>query len=294
MSLLELFCDVDDFWQGFVSQWHQQLLEQDTMKRVRQTQLSESEIMTIIIHFHQSGYRNFKSYYTKHVMEHLHSAFPDLVSYQRFVALMPRVGIPLLAYLQHCKGQCTGLSFVDATSIAVCHNKRISRHKVFDGFAERGKTTMGWFYGFKVHLVVNERGELLAFQLTAGNVDDRKPLLDMTKALFGKLFGDKGYISQKLFEQLFANNIQLITMVRKNMKNRLVLLEDKLMSRKRSIIETINDQLKNISQIEHSRHRSVNNFFVNLVAGLIAYCHQDKKPSLNLTPQQVRWLSAGA
>lgn len=294
MSLLELFCDVDDFWQGFVSQWHQQLLEQDTMKRVRQTQLSESEIMTIIIHFHQSGYRNFKSYYTKHVMEHLHSAFPDLVSYQRFVALMPRVGIPLLAYLQHCKGQCTGLSFVDATSIAVCHNKRISRHKVFDGFAERGKTTMGWFYGFKVHLVVNERGELLAFQLTAGNVDDRKPLLDMTKTLFGKLFGDKGYISQKLFEQLFANNIQLITMVRKNMKNRLVLLEDKLMSRKRSIIETINDQLKNISQIEHSRHRSVNNFFVNLVAGLIAYCHQDKKPSLNLTPQQVRLLSAGA
>ncbi len=294
MSLLELFCDVDDFWQGFVSQWHQQLLEQDTMKRVRQTQLSESEIMTIIIHFHQSGYRNFKSYYTKHVMEHLHSAFPDLVSYQRFVALMPRVGIPLLAYLQHCKGQCTGLSFVDATSIAVCHNKRISRHKVFDGFAERGKTTMGWFYGFKVHLVVNERGELLAFQLTAGNVDDRKPLLDMTKALFGKLFGDKGYISQKLFEQLFANNIQLITMVRKNMKNRLVLLEDKLLSRKRSIIETINDQLKNISQIEHSRHRSVNNFFVNLVAGLIAYCHQDKKPSLNLTPQQVRLLSAGA
>lgn len=294
MSLLELFCDVDDFWQGFVSQWHQQLLEQDTMKRVRQTQLSESEIMTIIIHFHQSGYRNFKSYYTKHVMEHLHSAFPDLVSYQRFVALMPRVGIPLLAYLQHCKGQCTGLSFVDATSIAVCHNKRISRHKVFDGFAERGKTTMGWFYGFKVHLVVNERGELLAFQLTAGNVDDRKPLLDMTKTLFGKLFGDKGYISQKLFEQLFANNIQLITMVRKNMKNRLVLLEDKLLSRKRSIIETINDQLKNISQIEHSRHRSVNNFFVNLVAGLIAYCHQDKKPSLNLTPQQVRLLSAGA
>ena len=294
MSLLELFCDVDDFWQGFVSQWHQQLLEQDTMKRVRQTQLSESEIMTIIIDFHQSGYRNFKSYYTKHVMEHLHSAFPDLVSYQRFVALMPRVGIPLLAYLQHCKGQCTGLSFVDATSIAVCHNKRISRHKVFDGFAERGKTTMGWFYGFKVHLIVNECGELLAFQLTAGNVDDRKPLLDMTKALFGKLFGDKGYISQKLFEQLFANNIQLITMVRKNMKNRLVLLEDKLMSRKRSIIETINDQLKNISQIEHSRHRSVNNFFVNLVAGLIAYCHQDKKPSLNLTPQQVRLLSAGA
>ena len=143
---------------------------------------------------------------------------------------------------------------------------------------------MGWFYGFKLHLIVNERGELLTFRLTPGNVDDRHPVPRLVRELFGKLFGDKGYLSQSLFEMLFESGIELITNVRKNMNNRLMPLTDKLLLRKRAIIETINDQLKNISQIEHTRHRSVANFLVNLVAGLIAYCHQPKKPSLNLVP----------
>ena len=224
-------------------------------------------------------------------MTHLKSEFPHLVTYHRFVELMPSVLIPLLAYFQHCKGSCSGIAFVDATPIKVCHNLRISRHKVFEGVAERGKTSTGWFYGFKLHLVVNDRGELLAFNLTAGNVDDRKVVPQMAKSLFGKLFGDKGYISQKLFEQLFAQGLELITTIRKNMKNRLMVTTDKLLLRKRAIIETINDQLKNISQIEHTRHRSVGNFLVNLVSGLIAYCHQAKKPSLNLTNHQMQALS---
>ncbi len=283
MSLRELFCDVDDFWQAFKVEWHQQLLSTRSIKRVRATAMTTSEIMTIIIHFHQSNYRTFKAYYLKHVSVHLRGEFPRLVSYERFVTLMSRVGVVLMAYLQACMGKCTGISFIDATPLAVCHNKRITRHRVFDGFAARGKTTMGWFYGFKLHLVVNDCGELVAFQLTPGNVDDRKPVPDLSQHLFGKLFGDKGYLSQQLFEQLFVQGVQLITMLRANMKNRLVLLHDKLLSRQRSIIETINDQLKNISQIEHSRHRSVNNFVVNLIAGLIAYCHQPKKPSLHLS-----------
>lgn len=283
MSLLELFCDVDDFWQAFKEDWHQQLLSTRSIKRVRATAMTTSEIMTIIIHFHQSNYRTFKAYYLKHVSVHLRDEFPRLVSYERFVTLMSRVGVVLMAYLQACMGKCTGISFIDATPLAVCHNKRITRHRVFDGFAARGKTTMGWFYGFKLHLVVNDCGELVAFQLTPGNVDDRKPVPDLSQHLFGKLFGDKGYLSQQLFEQLFVQGVQLITMLRANMKNRLVRLHDKLLSRQRSIIETINDQLKNISPIEHSRHRSVNNFVVNLIAGLIAYCHQPKKPSLHLS-----------
>lgn len=286
MSLLELFCDVDDFCQLHEDVYEQHLLTAGHVKRIRRPQLSTGEMMTIIIHFHQSGYRTFKDYYTKHVLKHLTSEFPNLVSYNRFVALMPRVGILLLMYLNSCKGQCTGISFVDATSVAVCHNRRIPRHRVFDGLAERGKTTMGWFYGFKLHLIVNEYGELVAFQITPGNVDDRKPVPKMCRDLFGKLFGDKGYLSKALFQELWDDGVQLITMVRSNMKNHLVILQDKLLSRKRSIIETINDQLKNISQIEHSRHRSINNFFVNLIAGLIAYCYQEKKPSLNLTQQQ--------
>jgi hypothetical protein len=291
LSVLELFCDVDDFCQAFEPIWYQSLVQQGTRQRDRQTRLVTSEIMTIVIHFHQSGYRNFKVYYTEYVQHHLRDEFPQLVSYTRFVELMGRVLVPLMAYLVQCKGRCSGISFVDATSLAVCHNRRIARHRVFEGLAARGKTSMGWFYGFKLHLIVNDRGELLAFQLTPGNVDDRQPVPTLARALFGKLFGDKGYISQALFEQLWEHNLQLITSVRRNMKNRFVLLSDKLLLRKRAIIETINDQLKNISQIEHSRHRSPINFLVNLFAGLIAYCHQPKKPSLNLTPQQVQALT---
>jgi hypothetical protein len=291
LSVLELFCDVDDFCQAFEPVWHQSLVQQGTRQRNRPTQLVTSEIMTIVIHFHQSGYRNFKTYYVEYVQEHLRDEFPQLVSYTRFIELMERVLVPLIAYLYHCKGRCTGISFVDATSLAVCHNRRIARHRVFDGLAARGKTSMGWFYGFKLHLVINDRGELLAFQLTPGNSDDRQPVPILARALFGKLFADKGYISQALFEQLWAQNVQLITSVRRNMQNRLVLLSDKLLLRKRALIETVNDQLKNISQIEHSRHRSPINFLVNLFAGLIAYCHQPKKPSLNLTPQQVQALT---
>jgi transposase len=291
MSILELFCHVDDFCQAFEPQWRQSLLQQGTIKRVRQAQLSTSEIMTIVIHFHQARYRDFKTYYTDYVLVHLQDAFPQLVSYTRFVELMGRVLVPLMAYFYYCKGRCTGISFVDSTPLAVCHNRRIPRHKVFAELAARGKTSMGWFYGFKLHLVVNDRGELLAVTLTPGNTDDRQPVPHMARELFGKLFGDKGYISAPLAKQLLEQGIELITSVRRNMKNRLVPLVDKLLLRKRSIIETVNDQLKNISQIEHTRHRSPINFLVNLFAGLIAYCHQPKKPSLNLTPQQVQALT---
>src|SRR2546430_816478 len=179
-------------------------------------------------------------------------------------------------------GKCRGISFIDSTKIGVCHNRRIWSHKVFKALAKRGKTSVDWFYGFKLHWVVNDCGELLAVKITAGNVDDRNPVLELARALFGKLFGDRGYISQKLFEQLWGQGVQLITKLRKNMKNRLLPLFDKLLLRKRSICETINDQLKNISQIEHSRHRSVFNFFVNLIAGLVAYTFREQKPSLNI------------
>ena len=194
--------------------------------------------------------------------------------------------MPLMVYLQGCFGRCTGVSFVDATALAVCRNQRISSHKVFAGIAARGKTTMGWFYGFKLHLVANDQGELLACQLTPGNLDDRKPVPTLAKRLLGKLFGDMGYISQKLVAQLLAEcNVQLVTLARSNMQGRLLPLDDVILLRKRAIMETINDQLKNISQIEHSRHRSPLNFVVNLFAGLIAYCLQPKKPSLHLHDQ---------
>jgi len=284
-SLLELFVSVDDFCQVFLPFWERKQLQDGSKKRRRAGQLRMSEMMTIIIYFHQSHYRDFKSYYTDHVCKHLRSEFPHLVSYERFVILMPSVLGPLSAYLKSLYGRCHGISFIDSTALAVCDNHRIHNHKVFAGVAQRGKGSMGWFYGLKLHLVVNDCGELLACQITPGNVDDREPVPTLARRLFGKLIADRGYISQALFEQLLETlGVQLITKIRKNMKNRLMPLMDKLLLRKRAIIETIVDQLKNISQIEHTRHRSPTNCFINIIAGLIAYCHQPKKPSLNLFP----------
>lgn len=178
-------------------------------------------------------------------------------------------------------GTVTGISFVDSTSISVCKPKRISSNKVFKNIAKIGKTTIGWFFGFKCHLIVNEVGELLAVTFTTGDVDDRKPVPQLSKRLYGKLFGDKGYVSQTLFEELLNHGIMFYTGIKKNMKNQLVPLIDKLLLRKRSIIETIIDMLKNTCQIEHSRHRSITNFFVNLTAALSAYTLRPTKPAIN-------------
>lgn len=283
MSVLELFCAVDDFCRVFEPRRQQHCLSDGTKKRNRRRELALSEIMTILILFHQSPYRTFKAFYTGHVSVHLRSEFPALVSYQRFVEFFPHALVPLLVYLHSCLGQCNGVSFVDSTKLAVCHNRRIRQHRVFRGLAERGKTSVDWFFGFKLHLVFNDCGELLTFKLTPGNVDDRAPVPEFAKRLFGKLFGDKGYLSQKLRKHLSsAFGVELITPRRKNMKKLELPLLDTVRLRKRAIVETIIDQLKNISQIEHTRHRSPVNFLVNLVCGLIAYCHQPKKPSLQL------------
>jgi hypothetical protein len=190
---------------------------------------------------------------------------------------------------KHRVCKCTGISFIDSTTLDVCDNRRIHSHKVFKDFAQRGKSTTGWFYGFKLHLTVNDKGEILSFCLTTGNTDDRdKNVMEiLTKRLFGKLFGDKGYLSQKLFEDLHSKGIELIAKLKKNMKNRLMYLKDKLLLRKRAIIQTINDQLKNICQIEHTRHRSVYNFSTNIIAGLVAYSFLPKKPSLNHDKSQI-------
>jgi len=291
-QFIELFCSVDNFCLKFEPAYNRKLLEDSTRKRMRKSRMRLSEVMSIIIWFHMSGYRTFKDYYTREVSTHLRWAFPHLVSYNRFVELMPQALLPLCFYFRTRKGKCSGISFVDSTPIAVCHNRRIHSHKVFRQTARRGKNSMGWFYGFKVHLVVNDQGELLAFRFSPGNVDDRAPVPDMVKGLFGKLFGDKGYISQKLFELLFDDGIQLVTKLKRNMKNRLMSVFDKLMLRKRSIIETIHDQLKNISQIEHTRHRSPVNFLVNVISALIAYTHKEKKPSLNIRANDFAGLPA--
>jgi hypothetical protein len=276
-QITEIFCHVDEFMIEFNSFLNQHALG-NRPNRIPKT--STSEVITIMILFQLSGIRSFKWFYVRYVNVHLKNDFPNLVSYNRFVELQKRAVLPMALYAKTCcLGDCTGISFIDSTPIRVCKNKRIFNHKTFKGIATRGKSTMGFFFGFKLHIVINETGHIIDFQITQANVDDRSPIKNnLLQKIWGKLYADKGYVSKKLSEILFSNGIHFITGVRKNMKNILMPLYDKIMLRKRSIIETINDQLKNICMIEHSRHRSFHNFINNILAGIIAYSFLPKKP----------------
>ena len=275
-------------------EWQKTLIESGERKRNRASRLSHSEIMTIIIAFHMSHHRDFKNYYLGLIRRYHHQDFPALLSYTRFLEMMPAVLVPLSAYFTHLKGKPTGIEFIDSTKITVCHNLRIPRHKVFKNVAQRGKGTMGWFYGFKLHIIVNHLGDIVAAKLTTGNTDDRKPVKELSKGLIDKLYADKGYISKALASDLSADGITLVTTQKKNMKRKLLSAWDRAMLSRRFIIETINDQLKNISQIEHSRHRSLHGFMLNLLGGLIAYCLKPEKPSLNITNSEKNGLMAMA
>ena len=292
MSLTRLFCDIDDFCQWFTPEWEKTQLTEGSKKRRRQRGLSQAEIMTILVFYHQSGYKTFKWFYQRVVCKRLNQAFPTLVSYNRFIELLPEVLMPLTFFMQSRCGQGQGIAFIDATSLRVCENIRIPRHKTFKDVAERGKSSTGWFYGFKLHLLVDDCGNLLSFRITRGNVDDRTPVPSMLKKFVGKVFGDRGYISKKLTQLLACDGVELITTLKKNMKPRVLAAFDKLLLRKRCIIETINDQLKNTFDLEHSRHRSLTNFMIAVVAGLVAYSYQPKKPSLNIKREDLLSLLA--
>lgn len=279
--LLALFCVIDDFCKIFEPELNKRLLEDGQRKRCREASLSLSELMTLVVFFHQTRYRQFKAFYWFYVRHHLRAEFPRLPSYQRCVALMPRCLIALTAFFETIKGHCTGLSIVDSTPIAVCDNLRIGRHRVFQGLAARGKTSTGWFFGLKLHVIINHLGELLAVKLTPGNVDDRQPLKNnLCQNIFGRLYADRGYLGLGLTDWLKERGITFVHRVRKNMKRVIYSAFDHAMLKRRSLIETVFDQLKNLCQIEHTRHRSVVHFLVNLMAGIVAYCLAPNKPSL--------------
>ena len=237
MDLTEIFCKIDDFCQDWLSVFSSTFFPAYGNSLPKCCRLSLSEVMTIAIHFHQSSYRTFKDYYIKHVCQHLIDYFPNLVSYNRMVELMPNVLTACLYYLNSRQGNVTGISFVDSTAIPVCHPKRIKRNKVFKETAKLSKSSMGWYFGFKLHLIINDCGEILSCKITPGNVDDQTHLPSMTQGISGQMFGDKGYIKKELFEQLLSQGLQLITPLKSNMKNKLVPMNDKILLRKRSIIE---------------------------------------------------------
>lgn len=278
IPLTEIFCLIDDFCKHFDETQKGFLLPNPKRKRKSRCNMSCSEIMTIITMFHLSGYKTLKDFYINCILKNYTKEFPKALSYNRFVELESYAFMPLVLLLRNLSGEETGLYFIDATKLIVCHNLRINRNKVFKDCAKRGKTSTGWFFGFKLHLVFNHKGELMNFTLTAGNVDDRVPVAMLTNKLKGWLFGDKGYIDQKLSKKLMDKGLELITNVKKNMKKKVLEPAKKYLLRKRGVIETIIDQLKNLMTIDHTRHRSVINLQVNVLGGLLAYVFKPKKP----------------
>lgn len=285
-KITQIFVDVDDFVKDLdYFAMKKELLGDSVKRRNRKSKLSLSEKMTIYIGFHLSSHTNFKHYYCNFLSVHFKHLFPNLVSYERFNQTQDRLFMPLLLYIKNrCMGKCTGISFVDSTTLEVCHIKRERQHKVFKGFAQKSKGTLGWFYGFKLHLIINDRGEILSFCFSKANVDDRnlKVMSVMTKEVFGKLFGDRGYIDQKLAQYLWNDGVELIYKRRKNMKKMNLSDTDKVLLRKRAVIESVNDELKNICSIQHTRHRSIQGFLNNAICAMIAYQSFEKKPSIKI------------
>lgn len=284
MLLIEIFCEIDDFCKGLKKVSDKNLLTDGLGQRNRAISLSLSEIMTINVYYHLSGYKTFKDFYEKHVLVYMRNDFHHLVSYNRFLELKQKALLPIMIFFQlNGLKKCTGKSFIDSFALKVCHNRRIHSHRTFKKYAARGKTSVGWFYGFKLHLVINDLGEIIAFHITPGNVADNneKVILTLTKDLWGKLAGDKGYIvNQGLFKKLFLNGLHLITKLRKNMNNQLMSLEDKMLLKKRGIIETVGGIMKGNLSLEHTRHRSILGFVENIVSTLIAYSFKIQKPPI--------------
>ncbi|MDM8544693.1 IS982 family transposase [Desulfococcaceae bacterium HSG9] len=275
----ELYSEINEFVKVFQPIFQKHLIGERRQRPF--CRLSVSEIMTIQVAYQIIRGQNFKSFYKDVIWQFHRNEFPSLVTYQRFVEVAPVVLMPLALFLKFRMEMSdnTGIYVIDSTPLRVCMNLRIPRHKVFKDIAQRGKSSTGWFYGFKLHMVINHVGQLMSVHISAGNSDDRKPVLRMVKNLAGKVSGDKGYIKKALAEVLLKQGPELITTVRKNMKQVLSHF-NRFLLRKRAVVETANDLLKNYFQIEHSRHRSLAGFMNNVLTGLIAYTYYPNKPEM--------------
>jgi hypothetical protein len=290
-QIIELFCLVDSFVKQFDQIGSQEYLAYKKKKiRKRSCRTSLSEVMTILLLFHRSNYRTFKHFYLNQVKVQWDYLFPNLVKYSRFIQLTSHAFFPMFCFLKQHQGAWGDLQFIDSTVLTSCHVKRASSHKTFRSSARWGKTTTGWFFGFKLHLVINQQAEIVAFRLTAGNIDDRTPVPEMVRPMRGKLFGDRGYISEKLRSKLLKNGTLLITKLKRNMKNKLMDIYDKIMLRKRALIESVHNLLKSSCQIEHHRHRSPWNFLSNLFSGMAIYCLNPNKPRLHFPKEELEKL----
>ncbi len=282
-KVVEVFCFIDDFCQQISHYLATHPLPQPLTPRTgagRKASLSESEVLTILVLYHLSGFKCFMYFYQRLVLGELRSYFPQACSYPQFLALARQACFHtfLLAHYRCGLSVRSGHYYIDSKKLPVCNNHRIHSHKVFEQLAARGKSSTGWFYGLKLHLVTNEHRELVHFLITPANVaDNNKQVLSRLLAgLQGKCYGDKGYLSA-LMEDLLEQGLHLVAKARRNMKNMLLSLSDKINLRKRGMIEAVNDILMSVCDIDHSRHRNPVNALVHIISGLTAYSFLDQQ-----------------
>ena len=281
--ITELFVFIDDFIKLYTEQKLKLQISQGEKLRkpTRTTEMPISEILTIYLAFYGSCFAHFKAFYGYMQMHH-RSAFPKMVTYERFTALIERIFEPMVYLLNCILDNTSDIAYIDSTPIRVCGNKRTSMHKVFEKLAKLGKSSMGWFFGFKLHLVIDLSGNLMAITLTPANQNDRRPVEMLLKNFKGTVCGDKGYISKELAQRLAEKGIKLVTGIKKGMENKLMEIKDKLLLKKRSLIESVIGKLKRCFSLEHSRHRSVKNFCCHIIAALIVYQLAGNKPHTTL------------
>lgn len=282
-NIEETFYFVDEFCK-FFEEWFRKSTISNNHKRrkkrrgVRKTWLHLSEIATIVILFHTSGYKCFKEYYS-YIRMHHGNDFKNLVCYDRFVSLMKRAFPVLTLMLRALLGKATEVMFLDSTPYVVSKMSRASRHKVFKDMAAISKNSVGWYFGLKLHFLFNIHGEIVNLRVTKANVDDRIGARDLLQELIGKVFGDRGYIGKDFFKSMYESGVHIVTKIKAKMKNILMDIWDKFYLKKRSIVESIFSSIKSCNTFEHSRHRSVQNAFCHILSALISYQLRSDKPS---------------
>lgn len=288
MDPVEIFYYIDEFCKIYSEESKRYFIKRENIKNAgRKPAMAMSEVITIKVMYHTSGFKTFKDFYMKNNAE-LKDYFPNLVSYSRLVELNIQNAVPLLIFAKiFCTKEADEVSFIDSTKLSVCHIKRASSNKVFKGIAAKSKTSVGWFYGLKLHLMIKASGEIIDFTVTSGNVADNNPHLirKLTRVIRGKLFGDRGYIiNQELVAELYKRDLQLISKARKNMQPRPISPDDSRVLTKRGIIDSVIGILKQSLDLEHSRHRNPFAFLAHISSTLIAYFFRSNKPSIIAGP----------
>lgn len=290
-SLVRIFVELDDFCIEY-ERWSAQ--HPADRPHGWASCLSRSEAMTILVCYQLSGYKCFQYYYERLVLPSLGGYFPKLVGYKRFLRLVPGCldHLYLFAQWQACRSDRTGIYYVDSKKLPVCDYARRASNRVFQGVAAYGKSSTGWFYGLKLHLVINNLGQAVSFLFTPANVADNNHgvLHALLDGLSGNCYGDKGYLSA-LFAEFHQKGLKLVTKTRRNMKAALLPLAEKYQLMKRGIIEAVNDILMTVQDLDHTRHRSPVNALAHMTAALVAYGYMEQKPSVHF-PQQTPLLIA--